>query len=226
MEATDPGEIIMRGWGSWGRTWLMDYSNVEDIFFRVDGEPVDIRLVPARAFDSPQEREYVAQLFAEYNRTMVTTSDLDHKFLVLAQQKVRRHPFRYYVVLPVLRLLDMWFRPRTAILPFDVHWWAFRADPWNAVASVMLGLLNLLLVGAAVVGMFRGQPLRYMALLLVYMAVRSLFLMTTGTAEERYTLECFPCVFLLASRWLAALPPSAVGKTAGYVVTEGSLLVG
>jgi hypothetical protein len=44
-----------------------------------------------------------------------------------------------------------------------------------------------------------------MALLIVYPAVRSLFLMTTGTAEERYTLECFPCVFLLASRWLATL---------------------
>jgi hypothetical protein len=60
-------------------------------------------------------------------------------------------------------------------------------------------------VGAAIVGIFRGEPVRHMALLLVYPAVRSLFLMTTGTAEERYTLECFPCVYLLASRWLATL---------------------
>jgi hypothetical protein len=46
--------------------------------------------------------------------------------------------------------------------------------------------------------------------------VRSLFFMNTGTTEERYTLECFPCVFLLASRWLATwrpfAAPSAVKK--------------
>ena len=203
MAASDPGELTLEGWGSWVRTWVVDYSNVEDICFRIDGEPVDIQLVPARAFDSPQERAYVAQLFAEYNQTTTTTRELDHQLLVLAQQKIRRHPFRYYVALPVLRLLDMWFRPRTAILPFDVHWWTFRIDPWNTAGSVLLGLFNLLLVGAAVVGIWRGAPVRCMALLLVYPAVRCLFLMTTGTAEERYTLECFPCVFLLASRWLA-----------------------
>ena len=203
MAASDPGELTLEGWGSWVRTWVVDYSNVEDICFRIDGEPVDIQLVPARAFDSPQERAYVAQLFAEYNQTTTTTRELDHQLLVLAQQKIRRHPFRYYVALPVLRLLDMWFRPRTAILPFDVHWWTFRIDPWNTAGSVLLGLFNLLLVGAAVVGIWRGAPVRCMALLLVYPAVRCLFLMTTGTAEERYTLECFPYVFLLASRWLA-----------------------
>jgi hypothetical protein len=212
VEATDPGEFITRGWGYWVRTWVVDYSNVEDIGFHVDGEPVDIDLVPARAFDSPQEREYVAQLFAEYNQTDLTTPELDQKFAVLARQKIRLHPFRYYVGLPVLRLLDMWFRPRTAILPMDVHWWAFRADPWNTIFSGLLGLLNLLLVGAAMVGIFRGERVRYMALLLVWLAVRSIFLMTTGTAEERYTLECFQCVYLLAARWLVTLPPFALHR--------------
>ncbi len=212
MEATDPGEFIARGWGYWVRTWIVDYSNVEDICFHIDGEPVDINLVPARAFDSPQEREYVAQLFAEYNQTDLTTPELDHKFDVLAQQKIRLNPFRYYVGLPVLRLLDMWFRPRTAVLPMDVHWWTFRADPWNTIFSVMFGLLNLLLVGAAMVGIFRGERMRYMALLLVWLAARSIFLMTTGTAEERYTLECFQCIYLLAARWLATLPPFAAAR--------------
>jgi hypothetical protein len=182
---------------------VADYSNVSDITFPVDGEPIDIRFVPARAFDSPQEREYVAQLFAEYNLTVEITPALNQKFLVLAQQKIRRHPFRYYVGLPVLRLLDMWFRPRTAITSYDVHLWTYRTDPWNTVGCLLNALLNLLLVGTAIVGIFRGEPVRYMALLLVYPAVRSIFLMTTGTAEDRYTLECFPCVFLLASRWLA-----------------------
>ena len=215
VEATDPGEYIARGLGLWGRTWVAEYSDVEDICFHIDGDPIDINLMPARAFDSPQEREYVAQLFAEYNETTVATPELDHKFLVLAQEKIRRHPFRYHVVMPLLRILDMWFRPRTAIFPIDVHWWRFHTDPWNTVGAGLLGLMNLVLVAAAVVGVFRGGPIRYMALLIVYVVVRSYFFMTTGTTEDRYTLECFPCVFLLASRWLATLRPFAAKEVAG-----------
>jgi 4-amino-4-deoxy-L-arabinose transferase-like glycosyltransferase len=228
VEATDPGEFVAWGWGYWARTWVADYANVEDICFHVDGEPVDINVVPARAFDSPQERTYVAQLFAEYNQTAITTPELDQKFLVLAQQKIRRHRFRYYVGLPVLRLLDMWFRPRTAVLPFDVHWWTLRDDPWNTTGAILLGLCNLLLVGAAIVGIFRGKPLRYMALLLVILAVRSLFLMITGAAEDRYTLECFPCIYLLASRWLVTWRLFASTKSRSYIESggSGSLLLG
>lgn len=221
IEATDPGEYIAQGWGSWASTWVADYSNVEDFCFHVDGEPVDINLIPARAFDSPQEREYVARLFAEYNKTAITTPELDHKVLVLAQEKIRRHPFRYHVVLPLLRTLDMWFRPRTAVLPFEVHWWRFHADLWNTVGSGLLGFINLLLVAAAVVGIFRGEPIRYMALLLVCVVVRSLFFMNAGATEDRYTLECFPCIFLLASRWLTTLRPFAAKKLRGYIDSGG-----
>jgi 4-amino-4-deoxy-L-arabinose transferase-like glycosyltransferase len=226
MEASDPGERIWYGWGYWVRTWIADYSNIEDICFHVDGEPVDIQLVPARAFDSPQEREYVAQIFAEYNKTAVTTAAVDQKLLILAQQKIRRHPFRYYVGLPVLRLLDMWFRPRTALMPFDVHWWRYRRDPGTTVGSVLLGLINLLLVGVAMVGIFRGQPVRHMALLLVFLVVRSIFLMTIGSAEDRYTLECFPCVYLFAARWLATFWPDEAGQNEGYICKGGSAPVG
>jgi hypothetical protein len=44
----------------------------------------------------------------------------------------------------------------------------------------------------------RGR-IRYLELLLTYPIVRSLFLAATGAAEDRYTLECFPFVFVLAA---------------------------
>jgi len=40
-------------------------------------------------------------------------------------------------------------------------------------------------------------------LLLTYPIVRSLFLATTGAAEDRYTLECFPFLFVLAAGFLS-----------------------
>jgi hypothetical protein len=39
-------------------------------------------------------------------------------------------------------------------------------------------------------------------LLLAYPILRSLFLATTGAAEDRYTLECFPFLFVLAAALL------------------------
>jgi hypothetical protein len=83
-----------------------------------------------------------------------------------------------------------------------------------------------LLVGIATVGIFRGQPVRHMALLLVFPAVRSIFLMTIGSAEDRYTLECFPCVYLFAARWLATFGSSKADNPEGYIGKGGSASVG
>ena len=47
------------------------------------------------------------------------------------------------------------------------------------------------------------RRVRYLGLLLAYPVVRSLFLATTGAAEDRYTLECFPFVLVLAAAFLS-----------------------
>ena len=58
-----------------------------------------------------------------------------------------RAPLRYYVWLPLLRIADMWLRPRTETLPSDSRWWEFNDDPkWSALA-VGLGVIGLLYVG-------------------------------------------------------------------------------
>ncbi len=64
---------------------------------------------------------------------------------------------RYYIWLPAVRVVDMWLRPRTEVLPSDVRWWEFDDDiKWSALA-VAMGVINLLYVGAAFVdGYERG----------------------------------------------------------------------
>jgi hypothetical protein len=47
------------------------------------------------------------------------------------------------------------------------------------------------------------RRIRYLALLLTYLIVRSLFLATLGQSEDRYTMECFPFVLVLAGVFLA-----------------------
>jgi hypothetical protein len=99
----------------------------------------------------------------------------------------------------LLRIADMWLRPRTETLPSDTRWWEFDDDPeWLALA-VTLGVVNLFYVGAAFAGLLRGRFAPHLGLLLTFVILRSAFLGTLENPEPRYTLECYPLVIILAA---------------------------
>ena len=205
IAATDPGEYVPLGWDRWVKTWILDYSSTEDVTFQVSGEPISIDDIPARAFDSPQDRQHVATLIDEYNKHLLMTPELSDQFGQLAEASIRRHPVRYYILLPVGRVIDIWLRPRTEMLPLDTHWWRFQTDPHDSFFALSLLLLNFVLVAAAIGGAFRLQNARYVSLLLIYPIVRTIFLGMLGGVEDRYTLECFPFVILLAAVYVVSL---------------------
>jgi hypothetical protein len=127
------------------------------------------------------------------------TPQLDARFVVLASQRIRQAPLRYYLWLPLLRVTDMWLRPRTETLPSDSRWWEFNDDPkWSALA-VVLGIVGLVYVGMAVAGLMKVRTITFLGLLLTFMLVRSIFLSTLENPEPRYTLECYPMVIILAA---------------------------
>jgi hypothetical protein len=142
-------------------------------------------------------------LIDQYNVNHLMTPQLDLQFAVLAEENIRLHPVRYYLLLPAARMLDMWFRPRSEMLPLNTHFWEISQSTYDSCCDIALGLLNLAYVVAAIAGAWLLRlRIRYLALLLTYPVVRSLFLATTGASEDRYTLECFPFVFVLAAGFL------------------------
>ena len=139
MAANAPDEFVAHGFDRWTRTWIADYSSLEDIGFRVPLEEIDIADLPPRAFDSTEQREQTEQLFDEYNNgTKIITPQLDFQFAQLADQRIRDSRFRYYVWLPAARLADLWLRPRTEMLPIDVHWWRYWDDPHDFSLALLL----------------------------------------------------------------------------------------
>ena len=50
------------------KTWIADYVSVQEIYWAVPGEDIDLTRMPSRAFDSQPQREQTAVLFADYNR--------------------------------------------------------------------------------------------------------------------------------------------------------------
>ena len=88
------------------------------------------------------------ELLTEYNNILHVTPELDHRFAALASERIRAAPLRYYVWLPLVRIADMWLRPRTETLPSDTRWWEFNDDPkWSALA-VGLGIVGLIYIGS------------------------------------------------------------------------------
>ena len=206
--ANDPGEEVPHGFMRWYRTWAIGFPATVKVYWQYDGDVISMNDLPARAFDSPEQREETAEIFARYNQEQASTPPVDARFARLAEERVRANPLRYYVELPVARLLDMWFRPRIEYMRIPLDWWNFGVHPWNSLRAYGLGALNLVYVALACVGFWRwrraGVVIWSMA---AFVALRCALLLTIDNSEPRYTMECYPIVILLAglaiTRWPA-----------------------
>jgi 4-amino-4-deoxy-L-arabinose transferase-like glycosyltransferase len=197
--ANQENTFVPLGFNRWMRTWIVDYTSVEDIYWAVPGNTVDAEKLPSRAFDSPEQRQRTLQILNDYNDTQHVTPELDARFAALAAERVHHSLLRYYVELPLLRIADMWLRPRTETLPSDTRWWNFDDDPEWLTLTMCLGIINLAYLAAALAGLIRGRFRPHLGLLLTFVILRSAFLGTLENPETRYTLECYPAVIILAS---------------------------
>ena len=197
--ATEKSEFVPMGFNRWVKTWMADYVSVEEIYWAVPGDSVAAQNLPRRAFDSPEQHEQTLRLLADYNSLLQVSPALDAHFQALAEARIQAAPLRYYLGLPLLRIADMWLRPRTELLPCDTRWWEFNDDPkWSGLA-VGLGALGLLYLGAACAGLVRTKLTIPIALLLTFVVLRSVFLGSLENPEPRYTLECYPVIIVLAA---------------------------
>jgi 4-amino-4-deoxy-L-arabinose transferase-like glycosyltransferase len=198
--ANDSDELVMAGFNRWTKTWMVDYTSVQEIYWRVPGDAIDFTRLPQRTFDSGEQRQETEQLIADYNQDHEVTPELDARFAALAAARIHHTPLRYYIGLPALRIADMWLRPRTELLPSDPRWWEFDDEvPWLAV-SIVFALVNLAYVGMAAAGWLRSRESYGIGLFVLFLVLRSLFLGTLENPEPRYTLECYPAVILFAAK--------------------------
>lgn len=200
--ANSPGEFVPHGFIRWQKTWIVDYSSVEDVWFHVPGDELSINALPSRAFDNDAERRRAEQLFAEYNQTKTISPTLDDQFAEFAAERISSHSLRYYVWLPLLRALDLWVRPHTEMLPLDSHWWQFDQDLHDSIFGTAIGLLGWFYVAAALLALRPGIHVRYAGLFVAFFILRSAFLAYMPNPEQRYMLECFPALLVFAAAGL------------------------
>jgi len=200
--ATDPGEDTHPGWERWVKTWCLDFVSTYDIYWNVPDGPLDMTKLPARAFDSLAQYAETAALAAQYNDGgQILTHELDAHFARLAAERIAAHPLRFYLGLPLGRMADMWLRPRVENLPIDLDWWVYAHHHVETRFSWAYAGLNALFLLLGFAGLCL-RP-RFWPAMLAYFLLRSALLTTVEAPEARYTLECFPMLFVLGGIALA-----------------------
>ncbi|HEU0367866.1 MAG TPA: hypothetical protein VFR42_01570, partial [Candidatus Acidoferrum sp.] len=208
---TLPGERAPVGFMSWEKTWLYRFREVFLVSWKMNDETIQIDDIPARAFDSPEERQHVAAILEQYNQDSNLTAEQDAQFASIAQGRTERHPLRTYVWIPLQRVVTLWFTPRIEQLPISgsifplAHTW--QTDRLDMSATLALFFINIFYVVCALWGavrMWRCAPetRAAVALLALFVLVRTAFLTTVETPEPRYVLLCFPAVIALAAHGL------------------------
>jgi hypothetical protein len=207
-----PSELVPYGFMRWEKTWLYRFRDVYLVPWKLNDEPIDVNEIPPRAFSSPAEKERVAMILEQYNNDLTLTPEEDAAFAKLARERTARHPMRTYLWLPAARALTLWFTPRIELLPLSGTVFplaqSWEDDPIDQSVTVGLFLLNVFYVGLAVWGAvrlwFRAPTTRAaIALLAMFVLVRTAFLTTLETPEPRYVLVCYPVLLALAAQMFA-----------------------
>jgi hypothetical protein len=207
-----PGELVPYGFMSWEKTWLYRFRDVYLVPWKLNDEVIRVEDMPARAFDTPEERDRVAAILEPYNNDLTLTAEEDRAFGELAQQRTARHPLRTYVWLPLARAATLWFTPRIELIPVSgtvfplVQSW--QDDKIDQLVTVGFFLLNIAYVALAIWGAVRlwrrSSAVRpTVGVLVVFIVLRTAFLTTLETPEPRYVLVCFPAIIALAAQVFA-----------------------
>jgi hypothetical protein len=223
-----PGELVPFGFMAWEKTWLFRLRDCYLVAWKLNDQPINLDDIPARAFDTPEEKERVAALLEPYNDEVTLTPEEDAGFAQLAKERTVRHPLRTYLWLPAARAFMLWFSPRIELLPLSGEVFplaqAWENDPVDQSVTAGFVLLNALYVlfGAwGALRLWRQPPARVAASLIVaYIVVRTAFLATLETPEPRYMLVCFPALLALAAQVFAG---QGAGKETSSAAAENRL---
>lgn len=203
-----PGELVPYGFMAWEKTWLFRVKDCYLVPWKLNDESIDVDTIPARAFDTPEEKQRVATLLDQYNDDLMLTPEEDAIFAQLARERTSRHPLRTYVNIPVLRLFTLWFTPRIELIPVSGNVFPLAQmredDPIDQSVTVGFFLLNIVYVLLGIWGayrLWRWNRADHPALLtlIAFVLIRTVFLTTLETPEPRYVLVCYPVILAFAA---------------------------
>ncbi|HXU07689.1 MAG TPA: glycosyltransferase family 39 protein [Blastocatellia bacterium] len=134
------------------------------------------------------------------------TPDIDAGFAVLAQERITRHPIRFYVLVPLKRASSLWFDSHSQYYPFQGELLPLSAldtetnQQYFLPAFVFLTwLYTVFAVAGAVIMWLDKSSRRWLLLLALLVIPRMAFLTSMENPEPRYVVEFFAFILPVAS---------------------------
>jgi len=153
--------------------------------------------------DNPNES---AQSGPEPHGPVEMTPEIDAAFAQIARERIARHPFRYYVWLPVARAETMWFDTHSQYWPFEGELLPFEDLDYTHYQHIWLPLFGGLTGVYSLLGGLGGWLLwrsrkfaarRWLLLASLIIFLRLAFFATLENPEPRYVVEFFPFLSIL-----------------------------
>jgi Dolichyl-phosphate-mannose-protein mannosyltransferase len=173
--------------------------------------------------DEGDEEEEQPEEAKEEPQSVEMTPEIDAGFARIANERIARAPFRYYVKLPLKRAVGLWFNTHSQYWPFEGTLFAPPDDEHDLKQQIFLPLFTamtwiytfLAIVGAWFLWTSRQfAARRWLLMTALIVVLRIGFFSQLENPEPRYVVELFPFVCILGGIALTRVIESfGVGPT-------------
>jgi len=143
------------------------------------------------------------------------TPEIDAGFGQIARERIARHPFRYYVWLPLKRARTMWFDTHSqywpfegTLLPLEDLDYEHHQHIWLPLFACLTAIYTLLgLAGAWLLWDSRNfAARRWLLLVSLAIVLRLILFSSMENPEPRYLVEFFPFLSVMGGIAIARVP--------------------
>jgi hypothetical protein len=171
---------------AWMRTWAAGERATVDVGWRFPFRPIHLNELPREAYDE-EDRAELSAILERYDALGAELDpDLQRRWMALANARMKRHPLKAFVILPLVRMAKMLFPPRDG--------YGLNALPMLSRWRWLYSLLDGALVIFALVALARSRN----RVLLGFLALRLLLVGWMPTAEPRYFLPALPILYAVS----------------------------
>jgi hypothetical protein len=155
------------------------------------------------------------KLPAEDHGPVEMTPEIDAGFAQIARERIARHPFRYYVWLPLKRAHTMWFDTHSQYWPFEGTLLPLEDLDYQGHQQIWLPLFAGLTAIYTLLGLAGAWLLwdsrkfaarRWLLLVSLAIALRLILFSSMENPEPRYVVEFFPFLAILGGIAIAGVP--------------------
>ena len=156
--------------------------------------------------ESEQESDQPDNSAQQDHPSVEMTPEIDAAFGELARDRIARHPFRFYVWLPLKRARTIWFDTHAQYWPFEGTLFPLEDLDYSTHQQIWLPLFAGLTAVYTILGLLGGWFLwesgkfdarRWLLLVLLAILFRLILFSWIENPEPRYTVEFFPLLSIL-----------------------------